>query len=159
MSRVLMLLVLTAAVRGAPVPVTAQAPPGPGPSGPLSLRHDGPVFAAVFSPDGQTLFTAGDDREVREWDLVDGRERRRFRGHRIGVTALAVSPDGQMLASGDRYGALRLWDLKTGRCFARMHPGAAHPVDSLSLGTDRLVAAYHGSSGTYRGRFHLPPET
>jgi WD40 repeat protein len=157
MSRVLMLLVLTAAVRGAPVPVPTQAPPGPEPSGPLSLRHEGRVYAAVYSPDGRTLFTAGDDREVREWDLADGSVRRRFRGHRIGVTALAVSPDGQMLASGDRYGGLRLWDLKTDRCFARMQPEGVRAVVSLSLSADgRLMAAFTGATGYGRDRFGVP---
>src|SRR5262245_63010464 len=113
---------MTAHARVAPVPMSAPAPPRSGPSGPLSLRHDGAVLATVFAPDGRSLFTAGDDREVREWDLADGRQRRRFRGHRGGVTVLAISPDGQTLASGDSLGAIRLWDLKTGRCFAQMLP-------------------------------------
>jgi WD40 repeat protein len=157
MSRVLVLLALTAAVRGAPVPVTAQTPPGPGPSGPLSLRHDGRVLAAVFAPDGRTLFTAGDDREVREWDLAGGRERRRFHGHRIEVTALAVSPDGEILASGDRVGAIRLWDLKTGRCFARMQGVSGRDVVSLSLSADgQLMAAFTGAYGSGRGRIGKP---
>jgi WD40 repeat protein len=157
MSRVLVLLALTMAVRAAPVPVTAEAPPGPGPSGPLSLLHEGRVLAAVFAPDGRTLFTAGDDRDVREWDLADGSVQRRFHGHRNGVTALAVSPDGEILASGDTLGAIRLWDLKTGRCFARMQGVSGREVVSLSLSADgQLMAAFTGAYGSVRRRNGKP---
>ncbi len=68
------------------------------------------ITAAVFSPDGQTLFTSGADGNLRVWSC-DGKERLTLPAHELGVWGLALSPDGKVLASagGDRL--VRLWDV------------------------------------------------
>lgn len=38
-----------------------------------------------------------------------------FRGHAIGVGAVAVSPDGKLIASGGADGAIKLWETDSGR--------------------------------------------
>lgn len=73
---------------------------------------------AVFSPDGQTIATAGavdDPTTVVLWDVASGQQRHVLkRGHLRLVEHLAFSPDGAQLASGCRGGIVTLWDTRTG---------------------------------------------
>src|SRR5206468_1065208 len=57
--------------------------------------HTHPVISVAFSPNGQRLATASDDRTVKVWDAATGRELRTLQGH----TSVAFSPDGRHLAS------------------------------------------------------------
>src|SRR5438067_1058487 len=76
--------------------------------GTMRLRHDHVVQALVFSPDGKTVASGGNDYRVCLWDPATGRQIRMF-GHqpdRAGAYAasrlvhcLAFSPDGKTLAA------------------------------------------------------------
>jgi len=70
--------------------------------------------AAIFSPDGKTLITAGPDQFARLWDIATGKEvrRRDFGGS---LWALALSPDGKTLAGMSDGKTVRLLDVDTGR--------------------------------------------
>jgi multidrug efflux pump subunit AcrA (membrane-fusion protein) len=75
----------------------------------LKGRHEGPITAVAFSPDGKTCATAGDDRDIRLWNVADGTLRYRFpEGHRAGVTSLEFTPRSQLVSVG-RDNTLRLW--------------------------------------------------
>lgn len=75
----------------------------------------GAIQAVAFHPDGRSLWSGGEDKGVRVWDLATGAERRCLRGHKDGVTAVAVSPDGRYGLSGARDNTLRIWNAETGR--------------------------------------------
>jgi WD40 repeat protein len=100
------------------------------------LVHEGPVLAVAYSPDGQTLWTASEDKTVRQWDSRTGQLIGPAFVHPGGVRGMALSPDSRIVAtiSGDGLprliwgqgytvppqqdnagGTLRLWEAATGK--------------------------------------------
>jgi hypothetical protein len=75
------------------------------------LRHDGPVSAASFSPDGQRVVTASDDKTARIWDLSDPKNPIVLKEHGHGVLAASFSPDGQRVVTASADKTARVWDL------------------------------------------------
>ncbi|MEW6492825.1 MAG: WD40 repeat domain-containing protein [Cyanobacteriota bacterium] len=78
--------------------------------------HTFPVTALAFSPDGETLISAGDDT-IRLWNLTSGKLIRTLRAHagnwsESAVTSLAVSSNGRFIASGGTDGRIKIWNLK-----------------------------------------------
>jgi len=115
-------------------PLSAQVPS-------RDLRTGGAVHALAFHPDGRTLASAGDDQTITLWDLTDGKQLRRLKGHEATVTCLAFSQDGRVLASGSRDSTLCLWDASSGTLRHRLR-GHERSVLGLALSPDgRLLAS------------------
>ena len=90
----------------------AVAPPARAEPGEVVLRgHEGAVFAAQLTPDGERAVTAATDGTVRLWDATTGAELRRFAGHSGPVTGVAISGDGRTLATSSQDNTVRVWDL------------------------------------------------
>src|SRR5262249_33999281 len=75
----------------------------------------------TFSADGCRLFSGGDDRDVRVWDVVTGRELASFSLPAIPY-ALAMAPNGRHLMAGcthafwgETAGSLHVWDVEGNR--------------------------------------------
>ncbi|MDI3404100.1 WD40 repeat domain-containing protein [Streptomyces cavernicola] len=70
---------------------------------------------ARLSPNGHLLAVAGDDSQVRLWDVADPARpvaRPKLSGQsRFGFQSVAFSPDESTLAAGDSDGTVALWDV------------------------------------------------
>ena len=62
-----------------------------------------------------TLFSAGDDETVKQWELESNSCIFTMQGHSSRVLCLAVTVDGNWLLSGGSNGSVLLWDIGTGQ--------------------------------------------
>src|SRR5262249_4067745 len=82
-------------------------------------------------------------RDIKLWDVANGKDRVTLSGHKSYITSLTYSPDGQMLASGDRSGAIKLWDVRTKKERANI-PSYTKTVHALAFSADgKILAAGH----------------
>lgn len=67
-----------------------------------SFLHGAKISSAEFSANGATILTASEDKTVRVWNIVTGREQVRF-SHENEVMSATYSPDGNKVVtvSGD----------------------------------------------------------
>ncbi len=92
----------------------------------LLLKPGEDARFAIFTPDGRTLATAGNDNSVVLRDLATGKERKalgRFEGL---PTCAAFSPDGNRLAAACGLSArpeAKVWDVETGNELATLDVG------------------------------------
>lgn len=106
----------------------------------------GPIFRAVFSPDGSMVATGGTG-EILVWDAGTGRRQGSpFHGHEGHVLGLAFSGDGSSLASSGEDLTLRLW-----RVADRQPVGAVlrlpAPVRNLAFSPDgRFLVGSQGKA-------------
>jgi WD40 repeat protein len=68
------------------------------------------VQSVVFSPDGKTLATGGQDCRVTLWDTSTWRARQTLR-LTDAINGAAFSPDGRLLATGHFGGSAMVWVL------------------------------------------------
>ena len=111
------------------------------------LPHGGIVAQAIFSPDGQTIFTACDDGRIRLWNRATGSKL--FEEIHHNVSALAFSPDGQFLLSATAAGRTAvLWQAEPTGQIAIMH----HPreISAIGFSADGKTISTQTRDGAFR---------
>jgi len=106
------------------------------------VGHKGPVFSAVFSPDGRRVLTCAGDNTARIWDAVTGKQVQMLTGPRaaqrafhkaavaiaqfspdgrrvLTISSMAYSQDGRMHSSGYDPPTACLWDAVSGERVAQ----------------------------------------
>ena len=73
-----------------------------------------PVFTVDYSPDGKSVVSGSWDNTARLWDVISGKEIRKFKGHTGGITGVDYAPDGKTIASISNDDTIRIWDMATG---------------------------------------------
>lgn len=74
--------------------------------------HNERVNCAVFSPDGKTIISGGEDNRIRIWDSHTGKETQNIHKHGDGIDDIAFSPDGKRFVS-IASGSLNIWDTES----------------------------------------------
>lgn len=79
----------------------------------LTTRDDeGEANDLLFTPDGKSLISCGDDAFIRVWDLSLGEEVALLKSHKRQIERLALSPDGNLLAAASSDQSVLLWDME-----------------------------------------------
>jgi WD40 repeat protein len=129
----------------------------------LVMDQGSRVTAVAFSPTGGLIATAGDNNEVRLWELPSGARHATSATPADPYRCLAFSPDGRTLAAGrfDDIFAVNLWDPTPGTRHARLRDsssalataplteGFLH-VDAVAFSTDGATLAAGCSDGSIR---------
>jgi WD40 repeat protein len=102
--------------------------------------------SVVFSPDGRTLATAGDNRNVQLWNASTGRLQATLTAP---GRALAFSPDGQTLAASSIGNTVQLWDVATHRSLVTLS-GHQDTVDAVAFSPDGHTLATGSADRTVR---------
>jgi WD40 repeat protein len=76
--------------------------------------HKLEVLCVAFSPDGETLASAGRDDTIKLWEVKTERLTATLKGHSGEIWCVTFSPDGKMLASAGPK-TVRVWDAKSGK--------------------------------------------
>ncbi|HEV3142608.1 MAG TPA: WD40 repeat domain-containing protein [Gemmataceae bacterium] len=112
--------------------------------------HTDPVNQVVFSPDGRTLASAGDDGCIWLWDTAKQRAKARISWGARFVFALAFSPDGRVLAAGTEDSLLLLnEDGQTWKAVQRWRDHKAW-VTAVAFSRDGQVLASGGWDGSLK---------
>ena len=85
--------------------------------------HDAEIYRLVWSADGRTLVTAGNDgwvQVVRVAPELEGQVLHRFKAHESATHGAALSPDGTRLATASADRTIRLWSFPQGELQAEL---------------------------------------
>lgn len=123
--------------------------------------HTAQVTDLAFTPDGEDIVSASNDKTIRIWDWQSGVTLRTIRGY-LGngsdgkIFAVAVAPDGKTIAAGGYFGAslgdkppygdIRLFDFATGKLKAVLK-AADYATYDLAFSPDGKTLAAGGADG------------
>ncbi|MDQ4100223.1 MAG: WD40 repeat domain-containing protein [Chloroflexota bacterium] len=137
-------------------------------SGRLTLRilrtSDGTVLqelegdVAAFSPDGRVLATA--NGAPRLWQVPDGTELHRLRGHKFDVEDVAFSPDGEWLATAGGFeGTVRVWRVADGALLRMIEVPGGRVIGAEFLADGRTLVSRQEDWGRGQVRLWSPDVT
>lgn len=105
------------------------------------------IRGIAFSPDSNTLLSAGLDGSVRAWNMADGQQLGVLEGHSLGIFGISLSPNGQLASASDQEGRVLIWDLSSGQPINRILVGQGQ-ITSLAFAPDNTdligIVGYNG---------------
>lgn len=111
--------------------------------------HVGKVEAIAFSPDGETLASAGRGGSVFLTDRESGRRIRDLSSHEAGITSLAFNADGSQIVTGSLDRTARIYDVSNGNEILVIR-GHEQAIVGVSFHPDGSQVATASKDGTVR---------
>jgi predicted NACHT family NTPase len=115
----------------------------------IFLEAFGLLLSVAFSPKAQLFVTGGADGELRFWQVNNGEQVLKFRGHSNWISSVAFTSDGLILASGGHEGIVKLWNSDSGKCL-RIMAGHAGAVRSIAFNSDGTILASSSDDKTIK---------
>lgn len=105
-----------------------------------------PITSVVLSRDRRMLWTAGNDKVIRQYLLTAGVELRQFAGHQTAVVEIALTPDGKQMVSVAQDGTVQIWDLGENKTTRSFRAGASILSEgSVALSPDARHLAFQSN--------------
>ncbi|QLE43858.1 serine/threonine protein kinase [Nostoc sp. C052] len=98
------------------------------------------INTIAISPDGNTLVSGSDDKNIKLWDLNTQKVIASLSGHSQAVKSVAFSPDGQILATASDDKTIKLWQVETLKEISTLL-GHSHAVKSVAFSPDGQILA------------------
>jgi WD40 repeat protein/tetratricopeptide (TPR) repeat protein len=106
------------------------------------------VHKVVFSPDGKTLATAGDEG-IKLWQL-DGTLIQNFQGHKDTVRGISISPDGKLIASASDDQTVKIWQIDGALLETiKIHVSSVMAVSFSPTGNEIITIDANGEIGLF----------
>jgi WD40 repeat protein len=113
--------------------------------------HQQSIRGIVWSPDGQQLISASDDKTVKFWNSSTGRQiGQPCIGHTLWINSLAIASDGSFIATASSDKTVRLWSTKT---YQQMGQPLEHPstAQGVAISSDGAMLG----SGSWGAKLYL----
>lgn len=112
------------------------------------LTFQGSVLAVAISPDGLYLVSAGEDRNIRVWDLSAGTMLKELHGHTDTVYSLAFSADGTLLVSGGLDNSVHVWD------FMKVLNSSNSSISNTGVSSEHMASFATNNASVYSVQFN-----
>lgn len=116
--------------------------------------HTEGINMVKYSPTGKHIYSAGDDKAIKMWDVASGIDVNTFNAHKAPVLTIELNEDGSRLVSGDSDGTIIVWNALTGDVIDQFkaHEGAVNTAKFskdesmiISGGDDELLRMWTSS--------------
>jgi WD40 repeat protein len=102
--------------------------------------HQGAVRQAIFTPKGDQIVSAGDDKTVKFWNAVDGKEVKSLTNESA-ITHLSLSADATKIATAGADKNVKIWTIADGKSGPPIALPAAVQSLTLSPNGQRIAVA------------------
>lgn len=111
--------------------------------------HTGAISKIGFQSDCQFIYTAGDDKACKIWDLRSPVCSREIEC-RAGINDCVLHPNQGEIITADEDGFIRVWDLVANKIRTEVCPEEKTPIHSLAVSNDgNSLAACYSSGRAY----------